>query len=146
MLSSRRAVKSILQCDNSPLQPELLRNLIAADMLAVDAMSRRRIMASTASMSAAMRLRRSSGCKGELSHCRIDLTARREDSIFSLTTPAKGMYNFVFFPERFGDQHVRGRQNRRQTVSCFRRREAEDREARRRRGQRTRVRRGSPRR
>src|SRR5260221_12069369 len=54
-------------------------------------------MASTASMSAAMRLRRSSGCKGGLSHCGIGLTAGQEDSIFFFTTPAKGMYNFVFF-------------------------------------------------
>src|SRR2546427_11565589 len=59
--------------------------------------SRRRIMASTASMSAAMRLRRSSGCKGGLSHCGIDSTAGEGNSIFFFTTPAKGMYNFVFF-------------------------------------------------
>ena len=37
------------------------------------------------------------GLQGGLSHCEIDLTAGQEDSIFSLTTPAKGMYNFVFF-------------------------------------------------
>jgi len=37
------------------------------------------------------------GLQGGLSHCGIDLTAGQQDSIFSLTTPAKGMYNFVFF-------------------------------------------------
>src|SRR6266699_3351111 len=58
------------------------------------------------------------GLQGGLWHCEIDLTAGQEDSIFSLTTPAKGMYNFVFF-KKLGDQHVRGRQNRRQTVSRF---------------------------
>src|SRR6266568_6136453 len=37
------------------------------------------------------------GLQGGLWHCEIDLTAGQEDSMFSLTTPAKGMYNFVFF-------------------------------------------------
>src|SRR5258708_14540874 len=40
-LPSRRSVDSAAR--QSPLQPELLRNLIAADMLAVDAMIRRRL-------------------------------------------------------------------------------------------------------
>src|SRR6266851_4289653 len=40
------------------------------------------------------------GLQRGLSHCGIDLTAGQEDSIFSLTTPAKGMYNFVFFQSR----------------------------------------------
>jgi large subunit ribosomal protein L21 len=37
------------------------------------------------------------GLQRGLAHCGIDSTAGQEDSIFSLTAPAKGMYNFVFF-------------------------------------------------
>src|SRR3989442_2206056 len=37
------------------------------------------------------------GLQRGLSHCGIDLAAGDQHSIISLTIPAKGMYNFVFF-------------------------------------------------